>query len=584
MRASRRFSVGIADLVGLCLSLTVLTVVPAFPDPFNIPKLLVFATVGIAALPYALWQAWKASKHTQLSALVLTALLAAAGFAGWAALSTLLAPGQLSAKLFGWLGRSDGLLAWLAAVSLFLLACFLQRRELRRLSTWMLIALSGVCLVGISQVFGWTVVQGRGDVIVATMGNSNFAAGYLGMMLPVALWRLLDSSHIAVRVWSAVALLASLTLILRTNDEQGRFTTLIAAGVFFATFAYVRAAPRSRRWNQVFVAVIAGGVAAVISIVLFSGLASSILSTPSVQSRITWWDAATRIAGDYPLLGTGPGRFAFYIGQYREAAADGVATIPSAAHNIALQVLASLGFPGLLLWITLFSASGIALLTSMRHLKRTDAALAAGILAALTGYLFQGVVSIDMLPLLVSGWVLAGMAVSTSQLTVNETPNPPSMRSLSSSPRPILLVGLAAGLVTVIAIGHHAIAVNTAVREARTVAAATNALKDPNTPCAARMRLVTGLTTAQTSRESLEAILQAANFDPRCPGLTIVQSLAAEQLGKPDLANRASQAAILYDPLNPDLYVRRAQLQVQQGDAKGAEQTIKILEELAISK
>ena len=68
---------------------------------------------------------------------------------------------------------------------------------------------------------------------------------------------------------------------------------------------------------------------------------------PSFANRVKVWAEVVDMIGDYPLLGIGPGTFAFIFTQYQP---PGLSKHYTMAHNDYLHFTSEVGFPLLLLW------------------------------------------------------------------------------------------------------------------------------------------------------------------------------------------------------------------------------------------
>lgn len=82
------------------------------------------------------------------------------------------------------------------------------------------------------------------------------------------------------------------------------------------------------------------------------------------QDRIVLWEAATKIAADYPMLGAGPGSFLRLGGEYIAPKRY----VPHATpHNIVLSIVADTGLIGILAFLWLMGKAGVAARFLWRH-------------------------------------------------------------------------------------------------------------------------------------------------------------------------------------------------------------------------
>jgi len=141
--------------------------------------------------------------------------------------------------------------------------------------------------------------------------------------------------------------------------------------------------------------------------------ASSGLDRASAEARLTIWQTAWHIALDYPLVGAGPGNFAYFLNFY----APGQGRL--GAHNSYLQALAETGFVGLFFYVALFLSGYLVLRqVSVNPGASWQAKTARLLQLVLVAYLALGLFNNRndlVLAYIVVGWALAlKLSLSTS--------------------------------------------------------------------------------------------------------------------------------------------------------------------------
>lgn len=205
-----------------------------------------------------------------------------------------------------------------------------------------------------------------------------------------------ESLRFALRLLAAGAACAALGL-----GSVAGFAA--AAGVLLCSLAAARM--RSRLLGLVGFALAAGLMAgaswAVAEDVLPDGLAV-VLEGRLTGNRVRLWQDAARLAGEYPVLGAGPGRFAELSPTVQQTlGSDGK------AHSAALQQAAEQGVVGVVL---LAAAFGWLLYVLWRSPRSTAVALTAG--AALTALAALASVgnALSFTPVTAGAGLLAGLA------------------------------------------------------------------------------------------------------------------------------------------------------------------------------
>ncbi len=579
---------GLADALGLVASLVALAWLPGAADPLTGIKLLVLVAGGLALAP-AITLRWTA---TWRSAWVgLAPLFAALGIVLWGLISTFGSGAPLWNSLFGWWGRGDGWLAWLGALILLLGAASLSSREVARTVTWLLGGATVVALVGMMQFIGVDIPQGAGGQISGTMGNTNFAAGYFAIMGVLALGRALASASIWQRIWGGLLFVVLALLAWRTDSVQG--PVALAAGVAALAIAsglLYRGPRRGLALAGSGVVSLLGG-AAVAGSVLQVGPLGQIWQQQTFLIRQQYWQSAVNIMNGLPVFGTGPDGFSRYVAEFRpESYVEllGPTLRVSAAHNIALQFGASLGYLGLILWTVLFVGTGLVLSARIVRAPVASIGLTASVAGAFAAYFVQGMVSIDMLPLLATGWLIAGLALALSREPVPETAPEPSeapktrkakVAATSRTPKrfdepsaPVLVpvVGGALGLAAAILVGTQ-IGLTNQIQSISSQQQALDFISNPMTPCVLRVQVTQQVIQQLPAEVSVPATLEATNLDRRCPPMI---NFASDILTQQELFDEAASytaEGVEFDPLLDLAWVLRSRYFLGVGDLAAAE-------------
>jgi O-antigen ligase len=125
--------------------------------------------------------------------------------------------------------------------------------------------------------------------------------------------------------------------------------------------------------------------------------------------------------GDRPLFGFGLASFEGWFYAYRPVAvavADGFRRSTDAPHSVPLEMLASGGLLLGLAYLALVGVTGWALIRGLRHRAGVERVLLAGLGGAWLAYQVQSLVSIDVPPIAVLHYALAGVWGSISRARV----------------------------------------------------------------------------------------------------------------------------------------------------------------------
>lgn len=441
-------------------------------SPFTTPKVTVLLITTAGAV--ASWLAWSAERRRWLPpsrlAVVVVGFLIAFALATAASLSPL-------RSLVGDNERRAGLLSVILYVGLFVVTLGLSWEDpsrLRRLAVAASAAAGGVALSVLLQAAGvdrllWSGPVpggGRSNYPPGTLGHPMFSGAYLGITAPLVAYTMLTARSAVSR--SMLGAIAGVVLVALWETQSRSGMVALAVGTAVMAFA---ARDRWPRWTAI-VAAAAVAVAVVLFVLVawhprteqapdrLGGL--QVLHTRSLQYRFAVWAAAGRAVLDRPLLGSGPETFYATFPRHRSPDPRWAVLSDDKAHNIFLERAAEAGLVTASAYLALVA---LALLYGYRTVRASDQSarlLTAAFLGVLTGYLAQGLFSIDIPELASLGWValgglaaLADPAVRRRRDRVQAVPAGASPGSPTgpAHPRWALHILIAAGLTVVVAWG-----------------------------------------------------------------------------------------------------------------------------------
>ena len=272
--------------------------------------------------------------------------------------------------------------------------------------TWVLLAAGASlgalsafqALTGSGDVY-WGFAQVSGSRTSGPIGDPNYYAQVLLMVLPIGIVKSLTEPGFGHRPWALACTIAIVLGILLTYSRGAAVGVAIVL-VAMVLMRYVRT------WHVVLIGIgivfllaafpaYAGRLATLEAIGTFAsgGLAAND-ADGSVRSRTTENLAAFRTFAGHPLLGVGLGQFPQYYQQYANEIGLQVHLTEREAHSLYLGLAAETGILGL---ITFFGALGVTL-SSLRHARRDAliagrpelAHLAVAFSLALIGYAVTG--------------------------------------------------------------------------------------------------------------------------------------------------------------------------------------------------
>ncbi|HUP68632.1 MAG TPA: O-antigen ligase family protein [Acidimicrobiales bacterium] len=294
------------------------------------------------------------------------------------------------------------------------------------------------------------------SAIWSTFGNPNHLAGFLAILIPIGLVLLLLYRSWWVR-GLVVAINAGLLLeMLHTTTRGawlGAIVALVIVGLLLLPDILRRPAVAFSLGGMVAVVVLASALALNSGGELARQLGSAfeVGGKSTASQRFELWGAGVRMAGDRPLVGVGPDVYASVFQPYKSAKLArlfGQNIGVNGPHNVFVSHLAGLGYPGLVLFVSLLAFAGLRAVGAWRRLRAIEkgtegvdqgrAREARLVLTAVVGglfaYLVQASFNVQQLGLTFAFWALLGLlCVLASGAGVPATLRP---RMLFSRPSP----------------------------------------------------------------------------------------------------------------------------------------------------
>jgi O-antigen ligase len=391
-----------SDRVFGFLFLTLLTVslvvVPAFNDPIETPKIILWSALLGLALIFLVRQETLATKFPKIILWLL------GGFVVWSVVAAVVSYDNYN-SLVGMVGRMTNSLWFFVVWVTWLLALSALAKE-----KFLFLLKSAVVIGGIIGL--WAVLQNYGigfyggingparALVPSFLGNPNFTAMYLAAVIPAVFWLAWESGRPKSSIWVAIGAVQVWAMVLMAS--RGAILAVLAGLAVLAVLVIWK-----RSWK------LAGVIA--ISFVILAGLSLGYLQSLSPEranvqtadlsanQRFYVWDHASRFIQSRPLTGSGLGN---YFLAYRQNQSSYLAnsTWFDDSHNIVLHLGATGGVPLALLFIAvIFVTLWKALFSYYRNPQLAMAALIAALVSLVFAAMFN--------PVSLVNWLLLGVLI-----------------------------------------------------------------------------------------------------------------------------------------------------------------------------
>jgi putative inorganic carbon (HCO3(-)) transporter len=413
--SSSRAALGplVAGWLGAAVLLTAALFTSRAADPVNPIKL---AAAGICASgALATW----AVVTLRLRTVTLVVQPAAAAAAMLLALGVSAASAPvLGTALFGTYGRNSGLVAYTAALLLFVAgASVLTGTTASAVGACVLVAGAFTATYGLLQRMGVDAIGWSNpfNPVIAALGNPDFAGAYVGLCTPLAVgFACRRGLPTALRLLCGALGALLLLVALLAEALQGP----LAAACGLLVLAAAALTPAHRTAVRV-TAGVGGGFAVLAAGTAVAGVgpARHLLVLSSAEARGWYAQAALTMFRRRPLTGVGLDAYGTYWRRDRPLAAPraiGGDNFSDAAHSVPLQMLAQGGLLLLGCYLVLMAVVVLALVSGLRRLDGDRRMLLAALGGAWVAAQVQAWVSIDQVPLIVVQYVLGAALIAAS--------------------------------------------------------------------------------------------------------------------------------------------------------------------------
>jgi putative inorganic carbon (HCO3(-)) transporter len=390
-------------------------------DLFSLPRAtaIAVAVMAIAALSMIRWLQEGPARQSHSSLTRLCAVFVAA------VVLAVSVSDEPVRSVVGPYSRYTGLAMQVTYVALLLLVVRLYDRDsVRQLASASLAALAVVAAYGVVQYAGldpldWPqpehlVVQfGRFDTDFSTLGNIDFAAAFVGITAPFALWAGLSRSGAFWRRAVGAAVLTGAIAYLAGNEAfQGPVTMVAGCAVVAGAWLSDRRETWSglSRLSRHFIVGLAGVVLVAVLAIAPVVMSRTVGELGEAEERVQFWQTAGEMWLEEPVFGHGLGAFGreFMARRPPDHAVERGFQTADAPHNVLMEHLAGGGVLLAGSYLAIVGFTGLALLRGLRQTTGEARLLLGAFGGSWLAYQIQSLVSIDVPAIALLHWATAG--------------------------------------------------------------------------------------------------------------------------------------------------------------------------------
>ena len=313
--------------------------------------------------------------------------------------------------LFGKQGRNFGILLYASLSMIILIMSNFKITGSKNLLRYTIVPISVLSvLYGALQVFKKDfLVWGESDRVVLTLGNSNYAAGFISLLTSGLVYGILQSNRKSIKLTYSILLISLLYIGIRTISFQFYFLTIVSvvSFLFFANYhSIIRISKKILLFESFMILTT--------SVLLLNSFKSVLNELTSADDRLAMQKAGLEIFKDNFVFGVGVDGLNRFMPQYltlEDLNRENGYFIPDKTHNSVIDHLANGGIFTAISYCAFitFIFFCISRILSDSYKDNLEIALPASIFCT---YFIQGFMNTDSVLNMVIPYISIGMLVS----------------------------------------------------------------------------------------------------------------------------------------------------------------------------
>jgi len=417
------------------------------------------------------------------------------------------------------------------------------------------------------------LVWAETDRTVLTLGNSNYAASFLGMLLIVPFYGFFTYKNWAIKA----SMLPLLWLInnagLNTQAYQYRVIALVSVIIFLVVYFWEKLVALPKVLTS-------GSAVGLISLGVYFIMNNSaeLITRTNFEDRISQQKMGISMFSDHPIFGVGIDQMWRYMPMYlkpSDIVINGFNVVPDKTHNTIIDHLAHGGIlAGLIFTIfIIFSLVIVFQLTRKKgnKEKRSLIALLSGIWVA---YVAQQFISTDEVMLMIMPFMAFGLICKLYYSGDEELGS--AKKKVSSNNSNLIIRGAMSVLLIVISIvGGRAIYFDSQVKKILDHSimngdAALSTIRSFPNPKTTEAIIVDAMSNLQNCPFAIVASDELLNIDNRSSQAWYIKTLCADAAGDRQTSLKYIENAISFQPMNTQFLEAKFKLMASLGDVEGA--------------
>jgi O-antigen ligase len=476
--------------------------------------------------------------------------------------------------LLGNYNRNFGILTFIAIGLLVLITANsnLKTKAFLNYGVWPITALA--VIYSYMQLFKFDpLVWAESDRTVLTLGNSDYAAAFMGMLIVVPLYGFFAYSNKLIKALMVPLLLLIANAGMNSIAFQFRVLALISVIVFVTVYYWEKlmALPKLLTFSGLF-----GSFTILIYYILSNQ--KDLIEYTNFKDRISQQQMGLSMFADHPIFGVGADQMWRFMPMYLKSSdivINGSDVVPDKTHNVFIDHLAQGGIIAGIIFTAFIAFSLVIVFQLMRKQQSEEnrplVALFAGIWIA---YVAQQFISTDEVMLMIMPFMACGLIFKLyfSSDEINPVVKEKSIRGNSK----LLIRGVMSALLLVISIvGAQAIYYDSQVKkilshEIMNGEFALNTIKNFPNPKSTEAIIVDAMSNLQNCPFALVATDELLKVDNRSAQAWYIKTICVDSTGDRKSALDLIDKAVALQPNNLRYLEAKYKLTASIGDQTGA--------------
>jgi len=476
--------------------------------------------------------------------------------------------------LLGNYNRNFGILTFIAIGLLVLIAANSKSKASSFINygVWPITALA--VIYSYMQSFNLDpLVWAEPDRTVLTMGNSDYAAAFMGMLIVVPFYGFFAYANKLVKASMVPLLLLIANAGMNSIAFQFRVLALIAVIVFIIVFYWEKLVGLPKPLTI-------GVLFASFSLLIFYVLTNQkdLIAYTNFKDRISQQQMGLSMFADYPIFGVGADQMWRYMPMYlkpSDIVINGSDVVPDKTHNVFIDHLAHGGILAGIIFTVFIIFSLVIVFQLMRKSQSKENRPLIALLAGIwVSYVAQQFISTDQVVLMIMPFMAFGLMCKL--YFTEEEPSSKSQKKLSGNNSNLLIRGVMSVLLLVICIvGGQAIYYDSQVkkiltREIMNGDIALSTIKSFPNPKTTEAIIVDAMSNLQNCPFALVATDELLKVDDRSAQAWYIKTLCVDSTGDRKSALALIDKAVALQPINLRYLEAKFKLMASIGDFAGA--------------